>query len=182
MRHEGGVRGAHEREVIAREERGQRCDGGEAQRLGGRGERASDLGVGGGEERGEKVRGQGRERGDGGGGDVGVREGEVGAEGGEEERVEEVRRQRERAEEVERKALADGGGGRGQDLGGRGSGERGDVPPRGALLQGLQQRRRLPERVRGAEVGGDLRDEEVHRAPKAEGLRRSPELGEGTVA
>ena len=100
-------------------------------------------------------------------------------EGGEEERVEEVGRERERAEEVEREALADGGGGRRQDLGGGGAGERGDVAPRGALLQGLQQRGGLPERVRGAEVGGDLRDEEVHRAPGAEGLRRSPELGAG---
>lgn len=119
--------------------------------------------------------GQGWERGDGGGGDVGVWKGEIGAEGGEKERVEEVRRQRERAEEVERQALADGGGGRRQDLGGRGAGERGDVPPRGALLQGLQQRRRLPERVRGAEVSGDLRDEEVHHAPRRRhsGDRRS---------
>lgn len=179
MRHEGGVRGAHEREVVAREEGGQRCDGGEAQRLRGRGERGGDVGLGGGEERREQVGGQRGERGDGGGGDVGVREGEVGAEGGEEERVEEVGRERERAEEVEREALADGGGGRRQDLGGGGAGERGDVAPRGALLQGLQQRGGLPERVRGAEVGVDLRDEEVHRAPEAEGLRRSPELGAG---
>jgi hypothetical protein len=133
--------------------------------------------VGGGEERGEQVGGQGRERGDGGGGDVGVREGEVGAEGGEEERVEDVGRQRQRAEEVEREALADGGGGRGEDLVGDGAGERGDVAARGALLQRQQQSRRLPERVRGAQVGGDLRDEEVHRAAASPGIAGAGQEG-----
>jgi hypothetical protein len=54
--------------------------------------------MGGGEERWVVGGGEGGEGGDGGGGHVGVREGEVGAEGGEEERVEKVRWERERAE------------------------------------------------------------------------------------
>lgn len=50
MPHERGVGGAHEREVISWEERGEGGDGGEAERLGGRGESGSDVGVRGGEE------------------------------------------------------------------------------------------------------------------------------------
>jgi hypothetical protein len=94
-----------------------------------------------------------------------------------EERVEDVGRQRERAEEVEREALADGGGGRGEDLVGDGAGERGDVAARGALLQRQQQRGRLPQRVRGAQVGGDLRDEEVHRAAASPAIAGAGEEG-----
>jgi len=99
------------------------------------------------------------EQGDGGGSDVGFREGDFGAEGGE-ERVEEAGWQRERTEEVELEALADGGGGRRQDISGGGAGERGDIAPYCSLLQGLQQRGGLQKHVRGVEVGGDLCDEE----------------------
>ena len=104
---------------------------------------------------------EGGEDGDCRGGDVRVREIEIGANAGD-DGVPEVGGETSGADEIEGELFGDGGGRGSDDFFDGGFGEDGNVATGGGLLEGLEESSGLAEGVVGSEVGLDLSVEDVH--------------------